>query len=78
MLINGKEFFTVKEMADELGISPNTAKHRIFQLGIKPVSTDALYDKSTFEALKKVSGPGRPAKKPEAADQAGKPGKAKK
>jgi hypothetical protein len=50
MFINGKEFLTVKETADELGISLNTAKHRIFQLGIKPVSTDALYSKEALEA----------------------------
>jgi predicted ArsR family transcriptional regulator len=73
MVINGKEFLTVKEMANELGISPNTTKHRIFQLGIKPVSTDALYDKSTLEAIRNVPGKGRPPKaKPEGPDGAAK------
>jgi predicted ArsR family transcriptional regulator len=62
MVVNGKEFLTVKEMAEKLGISPNTAKHRIFQLGIKPVSTDALYEVSTLEAIRNVPGRGRPKK----------------
>jgi predicted ArsR family transcriptional regulator len=73
---NGKEFLTVKEMADELGISPNTTKHRIFQLGIKPISTDALYPKDALEAIRNVPGKGRPRKKPE--DAAKTPKKSKK
>jgi predicted ArsR family transcriptional regulator len=63
MIVNGKEFLTVREMAEKLGISPNTAKHRIFQLGIKPVSTDALYEVSALEAIRDVPGRGRPPKK---------------
>jgi predicted ArsR family transcriptional regulator len=62
MFVNEKEFLTVKEMADKLGISTNTAKHRIFQLGIKPVSTDALYDVSALDAIRNVPGKGRPRK----------------
>jgi predicted ArsR family transcriptional regulator len=62
MIVNGKEFLTVKEMAQELGISTNTAKHRIFQLGIKPVATDALYEISALEAIRNVPGKGRPPK----------------
>jgi predicted ArsR family transcriptional regulator len=62
MIVNGKEFLTVREMAEKLGISPNTAKHRIFQLGIKPVSTDALYDPSVIEKIRNVPGRGRPPK----------------
>ena len=65
-MINGKEFFTVKDMAERLGISSNTAKHRIFELGIKPVSKDALYTEEDFEAIRNVPGKGRPPKaKPE-------------
>jgi predicted ArsR family transcriptional regulator len=62
MLVNGKEFFTVREMAEKLGISPNTAKHRIFQLGIEAVSKDALYEASALEAIRNVPGRGRPKK----------------
>jgi predicted ArsR family transcriptional regulator len=62
MIVNGKEFLTVKEMAAKLEISPNTAKHRIFQLGIRPVSVDALYDTSALEAIRNVPGKGRPPK----------------
>jgi predicted ArsR family transcriptional regulator len=66
MVVNGEEFLTVKEMAEKLGITPNTAKHRLFQLGIKPVSTDAIYDKAAMEAIRNVPGKGRPRKpKPE-------------
>jgi orotate phosphoribosyltransferase-like protein len=65
MMINGKEFLTVKEIAKELNISPNTAKHRIFVLGLKPVSVDALYEKSALEAIRNVPGKGRPKKQPE-------------
>jgi predicted ArsR family transcriptional regulator len=66
MVVNGKEFLTVKEMAAKLGISPNTAKHRIFQLRIRPVSTDALYEASALEAIRNVPGKGRPPKNKEA------------
>ena len=62
MIINGKEFFTVKEIAKKLSISPNTAKHRIFVLGLKPVSVDALYEESAMDAIRNVPGKGRPKK----------------
>jgi predicted ArsR family transcriptional regulator len=66
MIVNGKEFLTVKEMAERLEISPNTAKHRLFQAGIAPTTKDALYDEAALEAIRNVPGKGRPAKdKPE-------------
>jgi predicted ArsR family transcriptional regulator len=64
MLINNKEYFTVKEMAVKIGITTNTAKHRIFELGLKPVSKDALYDSSVLEILRNVPNRGRPKKTP--------------
>ena len=70
MLINGKEFFTVKEMAGRIGISANTTKHRIFELGLKPVSKDALYTAEDLEAIRNVPGKGRPKSKPEPAKPA--------
>ena len=64
--MNG-EFFTVKEIAEELGVDKQTAKMRLFRLGIKPIASDALYDKSALEAIRNVPGKGRPPKaKPEA------------
>jgi predicted ArsR family transcriptional regulator len=58
-----KNFFTVKEMAEKLGISTNTTKHRLFMLNIKPVSTDALYEASTLDIIRDVPSAGRPRKK---------------
>jgi hypothetical protein len=59
--------YTVKEMADILGINLKAAKLRIFRAGIKPMTKDALYDKSALEAIRNVPGKGRPPKaKPEA------------
>ncbi len=49
-------------MAKKRDISPNTTKHRIYMLGIKPVTTDALYEESALEAIRNVPGKGRPKK----------------
>jgi len=59
--LNG-EFFTVKEIAENLGVDKQTAKMRLFRLGIKPIASDALYDKSALEAIRDVPGKGRPPK----------------
>ena len=56
------EGYTAKEMADILGINLKAAKLRIFRAGIKPITKDALYDKSVLEILKNVPGKGRPKK----------------
>jgi hypothetical protein len=61
MRVNGKEYITVKEMADRLKIEPNTVKQRLFQHDIKPVSKDALYELSALEAIKDTT-MGRPKK----------------
>jgi hypothetical protein len=61
------EGLTIAEMADILGIPYETAKVRLFRAGIKPVTKDALYDKSALETIRSVPGKGRPPKaKPEA------------
>ena len=49
-------------MAEMLGINLKTAKLRLFRAGIKPVTKDALYDKSALEAIRNVPGKGRPKK----------------
>jgi hypothetical protein len=56
------EGFTVSEMAGILGIAPNTVAQRLFVAKIKPVTKDALYDKSALEAIRSVPGKGRPKK----------------
>jgi hypothetical protein len=56
------EGYTAKEIADILGINLKAAKLRIFREGIKPITKDALYDKSVLEILKNTPGKGRPKK----------------
>jgi hypothetical protein len=56
------EGYTAKEMADILGINLKATKLRIFREGIKPITKDALYDKSVLEILKNTPGRGRPKK----------------
>jgi hypothetical protein len=56
------EGYTAKEMAGILGINLKATKLRIFREGIKPITKDALYDKSALEILKNTPGRGRPKK----------------
>ena len=72
------EGLTVKEIAERLGITPDTAKKRLQKLGIKPseyAGPTAIYNKSALEAIRNVPGKGRPRK---AAEPASKSKKAKK
>jgi len=72
--------YTAKEIAGFLGINLKAAKLRIFRAGIKPITKDALYDKSVLDILKNTPGKGRP-KKLDTADKgksAKKPAKGKK
>ena len=56
------EGYSAKEIADILGIKLKAAKLRIFREGIKPITKDALYDKSVLEILRNTPGRGRPKK----------------
>jgi len=56
---------TIQEIADELGVSYNTAANRLARASIKPCFAGALYDKSALEAVRNVPGKGRPPKKPD-------------
>jgi predicted ArsR family transcriptional regulator len=67
------EGLTIKEMADILNLEPNTVKQRLFVAKIKPMTKDALYDKSALDTIKNIQ-MGRPKKAPEPSQ----PGKAKK
>jgi hypothetical protein len=67
------EGLTITEMAEILGIPYETTKVRLFRAGIKPVTKDALYDKSALETIRNVPGKGRPPKaKPEDPSKEGK------
>jgi hypothetical protein len=56
------EGYTAKEIADILGIKLKAAKLRIFREGIKPITKDAIYDKSVLEILRNTPSRGRPKK----------------
>ena len=58
------EGLTIKEMAEILGIPPDTVKNRLFVANIKPITKAAVYDKSALEVIRNVQGKGRPRKKP--------------
>jgi hypothetical protein len=74
MKLNG-DFLTIAEIAKKLGISYITAKQRLLRAGIKPVAKDAIYPVESVEAIRNVSGKGRPKKAPE--PEAAKPAAAK-
>jgi predicted ArsR family transcriptional regulator len=59
------EGLTIKEMAQILEIEPNTVMQRLYVAKIKPITKDALYDKSALEAIRSVPGRGRPKKSAE-------------
>jgi predicted ArsR family transcriptional regulator len=70
--------WTIKEMAQKLGIPPNTIKQRVFQAGIKPITREAIYPLDTLDRIRDAP-MGRPKAKPEAPDQGarGRPSKTK-
>jgi hypothetical protein len=66
MIVDGKEYITVDEMAKREGKKPNAIKQLLFNLGIKPIKKVGLYPLEAWEAIRNVPGKGRPAKvKPE-------------
>lgn len=68
------EYLTISEIADRLGISYLAAKQRLLRYGIKPITSDTLYEESALEAVRNVPGKGRPRK---AAEQEASPEPAK-
>jgi hypothetical protein len=59
------EGYTMTEMAELLDVPVKTVNMRLFRQGIKPLTKDAIYDKSALEAIRNVPGKGRPKKKAE-------------
>ena len=62
MFINGKEFLTVKDMADKLKKNKTAVKTLLFRYGYEPVCKDALYPVEAYEAIKDAPPRGRPRK----------------
>jgi len=60
MKINGKEYITVADMAERLGIEPNTIKQRLYKSKVKPLSRDALYEISALDIVRNVKPVGKP------------------
>jgi hypothetical protein len=69
------EGLTISEMAEILGIAPNTVMQRLFVAKIKPISKEAVYDKSALETIRNVPGRGRPPKAQPEAPAKGRKGK---
>ena len=67
----------MSEMAKILGVPVKTVNMRLFRADIKPITKDALYDKSALEAIRNVPGKGRPPKTNPEPEQE-KPSKSKK
>jgi signal recognition particle subunit SEC65 len=56
--------YTAKELAELLDITYDNIRKRIEKAGIKPITREAIYPKSTLEAIRDVRGKGRPPKQP--------------
>jgi hypothetical protein len=65
-LLGIKPRLRIKEMASILGIPYKTVQKRLERKGIKPLITEDIFPESALEAIRNVSGKGRPPKaKPE-------------
>jgi hypothetical protein len=65
MKVMGGEYFTVQDMAKSLDVTPKVVNMRLFRLGIKPISRDALYPITALDAIRDIT-MGRPKKAPDA------------
>jgi DNA-directed RNA polymerase specialized sigma24 family protein len=54
--------YTITEMAGILGIAPNTVMQRLYVAKIKPVTKEAIYEKTALDTIRNVPGKGRPRK----------------
>jgi hypothetical protein len=68
MVINGITYYTAQEMADILSrekqkpVKRNAVNQRLHQLGIAPLSKDAIYPENTLDILRNLPAVGRPPK----------------
>jgi hypothetical protein len=67
--------FTIKAMADKIGISYEAAQKRIERAGIKPILKEDLYPESTLDIIRNAPGRGRPPKAPAKPKKPAKPPK---
>ena len=65
MKLEKGEYLTISEMAKRLGVTYLVARQRLLRAGIKPLSTESLYQAAALEAIRNVPGKGRPKKPPE-------------
>ena len=56
--------YTAEGIADELGIPYDTARKRLYRLGLEPLADGKIYPPEALEAVRNVPGKGRPPKKP--------------
>jgi len=61
MFINGKEFLTVRDMAERENKTPDSIKKLLHRKDLRPISKDALYPIEAYEAIKEAK-LGRPRK----------------
>jgi hypothetical protein len=73
-IVMAKDGITISELVEATGLRKNTIEVRIYRLGIKPLSYEALYPPDTLERIL-VTRRGRPAKKPKDQEPAPKPPK---
>jgi transposase len=68
MILNGVIYYTAREMAEILSkekqknVTRNAVNQRLHQLGIEPLSHDALYDEKALDILRNLPSAGRPKK----------------
>jgi DNA-directed RNA polymerase specialized sigma24 family protein len=58
---------TIREIAEQLGIEPLTAKQRLARAGIQPKAKAGktnIYADDVVDKIRNVPGPGRPKKNP--------------
>ena len=54
--------WTIRELAQELGIKENAVKQRVFKARIKPIVREAIYPPDTLDKIREAP-MGRPPKK---------------
>jgi hypothetical protein len=65
MTVDGGIYLTVRDMVERSGLPIQTIRQRIKRLNLKPISVDALYPDSAYDAIMAVGHAGRPPKKQE-------------